>query len=133
MRVMRLKRWQTATLIALQLLFAACATSVLVYRVRGWAPELFDFGWLSYRALNIYISLAVIGYLVWGLLRGYRHVLPLLAVFSLFHLVEGVIIAFMTKAVIHLITLIVLAWTVSDKSVRHLPGSSIARESGEIG
>jgi hypothetical protein len=133
MRIIILKPWQTATLIALQLLFAACATSVLVYRARGWAPQVFDFGWLSYRALNIYISLALIGYLVWGLLRGYRHALPLLAVFSLFHLVEGVIIGFLSKALIHLITLIVIAWVVSDRSVRRLPGSSIERERGEIG
>jgi lysylphosphatidylglycerol synthetase-like protein (DUF2156 family) len=130
---MRLNRWQTATLTALQLLFAACATSVLVYRARGWAPEVFDFGWLSYRALNIYVSLAVIGYLVWGLLRGYRHVLALLAIFSLFHLVEGVIIGFLSKAVIHLMTLLMLAWIVLKKSARRLPKSSIARERGEIG
>lgn len=127
MRVMRPKRWHTATLIVLQLLFAACATSVLIYRALGWAPEVFDFGWLSYRASNIYISLAVVGYLVWGLLCGHRHVLPVLAVFSLFHLVEGVIIAFSSKAVIHLITLIVLAWIVFEKSAWRRPASSIAR------
>lgn len=114
-RSMPLKRWQAVSLIGLQLLFAACATSVLFYRAQGWAPDVIDFGWLSYRAFNIYVSLAIIGYLVWGLLRGYRHVLLLLAAFSLFHLVEGALIAFWTKAVIHLVTLIILAWIVHEK------------------
>lgn len=112
---MPLKRWHTTTLIMLQLLFAACATSVLVYRAQGWAPEVIDFGWLSYRAFNIYVSLAIIGGLVGGLLRHHRYVLPTLAVFSLFHLVEGVFIAFWAKVVIHLVTLAVLAWIVHEK------------------
>jgi len=112
---MQLRRWQTATLIGLQLLFAACATSVLLYNAMGWAPEVIDFRWLSYRAFNIYVSLVAIGYLVWGLLRGHRFVPPLLAAFSLFHLVEGAIIAFWSKAVIHLATLVILSWIVYAK------------------
>ncbi len=76
---MQLKRWQTATLIVLQLLFAAFATSVLVYRAQGWMPEAIDFGWLSYRAFNIYVSLALISFLVWALLRRHLLALPLLA------------------------------------------------------
>ena len=90
--------------------------SVLLYRAQGWAPEVIDFGWLSYRAFNIYFSLLVIGWLVWGLLRGSRYVLPLLAVFALFHLVEGVAIAFWAKAVIHLVTLIIVSWIIYENS-----------------
>ncbi len=123
---MRLQRWQTVTLIVLQLMFAVCATSVLVYRAQGWAPEVIDFGWLSYRAFNIYVSLPIIGYLVWGLLRRHRHVLPLLAAFSLFHLVEGAVIAFWTKAVIHLVTLVILAWIVYEKG-RLFAASNVER------
>lgn len=115
---MRLQRWQTMTLVVLQLLFAACATSVLVYRARGWAPEVIDFGWLSYRGFNIYVSLLVIGYLVYGLLGRHRHALPLLAVFSIFHLVEGVIVAFWTKAAIQLVTLVILAWVAAGQTHR---------------
>lgn len=114
-QAMRLQLWQTATLVVLQFLFALCATSVLIYRAQGWAPEVIDFGWLSYRALNIYVSLPVIGYLIWGLLRRHCHVLLLLAAFALFHLVEGMIIAFWGKAVIHLITLGILAWIAHEK------------------
>lgn len=73
-------------------------------------PEVIDFGWLSYRAINIYVSLALIAYLLWGLLRRHAAALMILAVFALFHLIEGVIIAFWSKAVIHLATLILLAW-----------------------
>jgi hypothetical protein len=121
---MQLKRWQTATLIVLQLLFAACAMSVLVYRTRGWAPEVIDFGWLSYRAFNIYVSLALIGFLIWALLGRHRLALPLLVAFSLFHLIDGAIIAFWTKAIIHLMTLILLAWVVYERRFRLVQTSS---------
>lgn len=124
---MQLKRWQTATLIVLQLLFAACATSVLVYRAQGWAPEVIDFEWLSYRAFNIYVSLALIGFLVWALLHRHRLALPLLAAFSLFHLIDGVIIAFWSKAVIHLMTLILMAWIVYERRLRLAPTSGVER------
>ncbi len=123
----RLKQWKTATLIGLQLLFAACATSVLVYRAQGWAPEAINFGWLSYRAFNIYVSLALIGYLVWALLRRHRLALPLLAAFSLFHLIDGAIIGFWTKAIIHLLTLILLAWIVFERRLRLAPTASVKR------
>jgi len=107
---LRLGRWQAATLIGLQLLFAACMASVVLYRAQGWAPEVINFGWLSYRTFNIFVSILIVGYLVWGLLRRDRYVLPLLAAFSLFHAIEGVIIGFWAKAVIHLATLLVLGW-----------------------
>ena len=72
---MQIQRWQTVTLLVLQLLFAACAASVLLYSARRWAPEVIDFGWLSYRAFNIYLSLLIMGYLVYRLLRHHRYVL----------------------------------------------------------
>lgn len=114
LNMLPLHRWQIVTLIALQLLFAACATSVLVYNAQGWAPEVIDFGGLSYRAFNIYVSLAIIGYLVWGLGRRHACALPVLAAFSLFHLIEGMVIAFWSKAVIQLVTVAVLAWLVRE-------------------
>lgn len=109
-RSIPLRRWQVATLIFLQLLFAACATSVLIYRAQGWAPDVIDFGWLSYRAFNIYFSILIIGYLVWGLLCRHRFALSLLTIFSFFHVVDGAVIGFWTKSVIHLATLVILAW-----------------------
>ena len=111
-RVWSLNRWQTITLIVLQLLFAACATSVLIYRAQGWAPEVINFGWLSYRACNIYISLALVAYFVVGLWRGHRYIAPLLTLFVLFHLVEGAIIGFWTKAILQLAALGVLSWSI---------------------
>lgn len=120
---MPLKRWQSVTLVALQLMFAACAASVLVYNAAGWAPDVIDFGWWSYRAFNIYLSLAVIAWLVWGLIRRPGYALPVLAVFAAFHLVEGIVIAFWSKAVIQLATLIVLAWVVYKGGHRRSPAS----------
>ncbi len=124
---MQLKRWQTATLIVLHILLAAFATSVLVYRAQGWAPEAIDFGWLSYRAFNIYVSLALISFLVWALLRRHRLALPLLAAFTLFHLIDGVIIGFWTKAIIHLVTLILMAWVVYERRLHLAPTSGVER------
>lgn len=112
------QRWQTIALVVLQLLFALCAASVLVYRAKGWAPEVIDFGWLSYRGFNIYGSLLVIGYLVHALLRRHRHALPLLAVFAFFHLIDGMIAAFWTKAAIQLVTLVILTWIAIRESAR---------------
>ncbi|WP_341580873.1 hypothetical protein [Marinobacter metalliresistant] len=104
-----LTRWQGIALIALQLLFAACATSVLVYRAQGWAPETINFGLLSYRAFNIYISLGLVIYFIWGIVRKNRYVVPLLSLFALFHMVEGMIIGFWVKSALQLATLVILA------------------------
>ncbi len=76
---------------------------------------------------NIYVSLALIGFLVWALLRRHCLALPLLAAFSLFHLIDGAIIVFWTKAVIHLMTLILLAWIVYERRFRLAPTSSVER------
>jgi hypothetical protein len=125
--VTQLKRWQTVTLIILQLLFAACAASVLIYNALAWAPKVIDFRWLSYRAFNIYASLALIAYIVRELARREISILPALAVFALFHLIEGIIVAFWSKAVIHFATLILLAWFVYERK----PGSSLISTSGQ--
>lgn len=120
-------RWQIIALIALQLLFAACATSVLIYRAQGWAPEVINFGWLSYRAFNIYISLGLVIYFIWGLVRKHRYVVPLLSLFVLFHMVEGLIIGFWTKSALQLAALIILARIVyASRSLKIVsPGSDL--------
>ena len=69
-------------IVILELLFAVCALSVLLYRYFGIA---FDFAWLSYRVLNISISLGLIAYLTYALLKPNRHALVLAFFFSLFH------------------------------------------------
>lgn len=103
-----LRRWQITALIISQLLFAACASSVLLYNAHGWAPDIISFGWLSYRALNIYVSLALIAYIIFGLLHRHAYIVVLLAVFVLFHLVEGAVIGFWTKAILQLAALCIL-------------------------
>jgi len=109
-RFTRLSSPLTALLIGAQLLFAACAASVLVYRFQNWAPDIIDFGWDSYRAFNIYASLVLTALIVGGLVRRAGWAVPLLAAFALFHGVEGLVIGFWTKAALQLSTLAVLAW-----------------------
>lgn len=119
-----LKRWQVVTLITLQVLFAACATSVLVYRAQGWAPEVINFGWLSYRAFHITISIGLVIYFIWGLVSRHRYVVPLLSLFALFHLIDGVLIAFWTKAALQFATLGIVAWIVyANRSIDKHSGS----------
>lgn len=110
-----LRPWHIYALIVIELLFAACASSVLLYRAQGWAPEIIDFGWLSYRAWNIYLSLALVAYLVLGLLHGHRYVLPLLGLFALFHLLDGLLIGFWLKAVLQFAAVLVLLWGLYSK------------------
>lgn len=105
-----LQRWQVASLVVLEGLFAACATSVLVYRALDLAPRVIHFGWDSYRAFNIYVSIGLVACFVIGLLRGVRHTAPLLAAFAFFHLVDGLMIGFWTKATLQFAALGVLAW-----------------------
>lgn len=107
-RAWTLSRWQITALIISQLLFAACASSVLLYNARGWAPDVINFGWLSYRALNIYVSLALIAYIIFGLLHRHAYTVVLLAAFVLFHLVEGAVIGFWAKAILQLAALSIL-------------------------
>jgi len=115
----RLGRASTTTLILLQLLFAACATSVLLYNLFGWAPAVIDFGWGSYRALNIDASLVLVAVIVIALLRQTHWGVPLLAGFALFPGIEGVVIGFWGKAALQLATLAILVWA----CLRPLPSS----------
>jgi len=120
-QVWSFERWQTTALIALQIFFAACASSVLIYRAQGWAPEVISFGWLSYRAFNIYVSLALVAYFIFGLLRRHRCIIALLTLFVLFHLIEGALIGFWAKAILQLAALGILSLSV-HQSRRALSG-----------
>lgn len=51
----------------------------------------------------------------------------MLAAFSAFHMVEGIVIAFWSKTVIHLVTLILMAWIVAERSLRLAPTSNVER------
>lgn len=104
---MNIKRWQLVSLIILQVTFAACASSVLIYNAFEWAPDVIAFEWGSYRAFNIYISILIVAALVWGLITRVPVTLPIIMVFASFHLVEGLIISFWSKAILHFITLII--------------------------
>lgn len=107
--------WEVWAVIVFQLLFALCASSVLAYRVLGID---FDFGLLSYRVFNITISLTIIAYLVFALLKGKRLALVFALVFSAFHFVEGIIISFWLKVVIHGFVLLVIgAYFIRKKSI----------------
>ena len=119
--------WPLWALITLQLLFAACATSVLIYRAAGWAPEIIHFGWLSLRAWNIYLSLVLVVYLVWALCSAKPWSVPLLAAFSLFHLGEGGLIGFWTKSLLHALPLAILAWAIYSHRLK-VPRTGAAKE-----
>ena len=101
----KIERW---SLISLVLLFGLCALSVIVYQFTGRFD--FGFGVISYRFFNIVISLVVIVYIIVGLLQSRQHVLTIVAIFSLFHFIEGLVISFWIKAVIHLIILTIVCW-----------------------
>ncbi|HEC18347.1 MAG TPA: hypothetical protein ENI97_03300 [Gammaproteobacteria bacterium] len=98
-------KWVIWTITGLEVLFALCAGSVLVYRVLGIA---FDFGLFSYRVANIVISLVLIVYIINGLFKRSKNILIWVSAFSAFHLIEGVIIGFWFKVVIHALILIVV-------------------------
>ena len=97
--------WEIWAIIALAGLFALCAASVLVYRYLGIA---FDFSWLSYRVVNIVVSIVLVILLGKALLQSVPNALVWMAAFSVFHLLEGVVIHFWFKAVIHALILIVI-------------------------
>jgi hypothetical protein len=98
-------RWEIWSIIVLESLFGLCAASVIVYRVLGIA---FDFDFLSYRVANISVSILLVVYLVFALLQSRKNTLIWVAIFSLFHLIEGVIIHFWFKVVIHALILVIV-------------------------
>jgi len=93
------------SIVVLEILFGLCALSVLLYRFLGIA---FDFGWASYRVFNILISLLLIIYLVYALLKSRKYALVLALLFSLFHFIEGIFIDFLLKTIIHGLVLVVI-------------------------
>lgn len=101
-------RCEIRSLIMLEILFGLCALSVLAYQFLGR----FDFGFevMSYRFFNITFSLLFIIYLIFKLLKAQQNILILVALFSLFHFIEGIFIHFWFKVVIHLMILIVVGY-----------------------
>jgi len=91
-------KFEIWSIIILNILFALCASSVILYRIMGWA---FDFGMFSYRVFNILFSLVFMVYLIYALLKSKRYAIVLATVFSLLHFIEGLIISFWLKAIIH--------------------------------
>jgi len=100
------KRWEIWIIIALEVLFALCAASVIAYRFLGIA---FEFNIFSYRMANITISIALISYFVFSLYRLRKNILIWVSVFSLFHIIEGVLIHFWFKVVIHALILLIVS------------------------
>lgn len=109
-----LKRWQVSTLITLQLLFAACATSVLVYRSQGRPISSISPGCLrlavvpdiQYHYLDWPDQLFYLRALCAGMVMSSRY-FPCSP--SFIHLVEGGLIGFWTKSALQLATLANLA------------------------
>jgi len=96
--------WEHWALILLEVLFALCAASVVLYKIWG----IFSFGFLSYRFINIVLSIGIIVYIIWALLHSKKHTYTLITLFSLFHFIEGIIIQFWYKTVIHFFILLVM-------------------------
>ncbi|MEX0706993.1 MAG: hypothetical protein WD078_03445, partial [Woeseia sp.] len=59
-----------------------------------------------------------------GLVRRHRFIVPLLSLFALFHLIDGVLIAFWTKAALQSAALVILARIVyASRSIDNHSGS----------
>ena len=100
------KRWEIRSLIGLESLFALCAASVVVYKLLG----IFDFGFLTYRFFNIAVSIGICIYIIYALLWLDKYVYVAITLFSLFHFIEGIIIQFWYKTIIHLMILLIMMW-----------------------
>ncbi len=100
------KRWEIWCLIILESLFALCAAGVVVYRLLG----IFDFGFISYRFFNVVVSIAICIYIIRALLKSDNQVYFIIILFSIFHFIEGIIIQFGYKTVIHLMILLFMMW-----------------------
>jgi len=96
---------EIVSIVVLEILFGLCALSVLLYRFLGIA---FDFAWVSYRVFNITFSVLFIMYLVYALLKSRKYALVLALFFSLFHFIEGIVINFFTKTVLHGLILVAI-------------------------
>jgi len=110
-----LNKYELWSLVVLEVLFAACATSVVVYQVSGRFD--FGFGFLSYRFFNIALSILCVGYIIWALIKKIPRILVFVGAFSLFHFAEGLIISFWFKVVIHLLILVIVgAYCIRNKT-----------------
>ncbi len=98
--------WEIRGLIILEALFALCAASVVAYKLLG----IFDFRFFSYRFFNIAASIALSVVIIRSLVRRDPRIFPVIIVFSLFHLVEGLIIGFWFKAAVHFFILAMMLW-----------------------
>ena len=101
-----IRKFEFWSVIVLEILFGLCATSVVLYQVTGRFD--FGFGFLSYRFFNIAVSIVLIGWLIYGWVKGREYILVYIGVFSLFHFVEGLVIQFSFKVVIHLLILVLV-------------------------
>lgn len=108
-------------LIVLEILFGMCAISVVIYQVTGRFD--FGFGFLSYRFFNIVISVLLVCYIIYGLLKAHKNILLLVSIFSLFHFVEGVFIYFWFKVVIHFLILLICGYYYLKNKTLHLEKS----------
>ncbi len=98
------------SLVLLEALYAVCALGIIAYRVMGRFDVVPRFGLISYRTFNLVVSLLIVVYLIRALLKSQTNVLVLVTLFSLFHFVEGIIIHFWYKVVIHFVILILVAY-----------------------
>jgi len=98
--------WEHWALIILEVLFALCAASVVLYSMLG----IFSFGFLSYRFFNIVLSVVIVFYIIWALLNSRKHIYAFITFFSLFHFIDGIIIQFWYKTIIHSLILITMVW-----------------------
>ncbi len=112
------KNWERWALIVLETLYVLCAISVILYRMRG----IFDFDLFSYRSFNIVISILIGLYIIYALfIRSEKYLYPIVVLFSLFHFVEGIIISFWYKVVIHLMILLIAMWIYYTRDIKTAP------------
>ena len=101
-----MKKIELWSIVILETLFGLCATSVVIYQVTGRFD--FGFGFISYRFLNIAFSVLFIVYLIHRLIKAQKNILIFITLFSFFHFIEGVLISFWLKVVIHLMILLIV-------------------------
>jgi hypothetical protein len=128
-RTLDLSKIESRMLIILEVLFGLCALSVLAYQATGRFD--FGFGIFSYRFFNIVLSILFIVLIVRALIRNSPNVLPWMVIFSAFHFIEGLIISFWFKAVIHLAILTLIGHHYfRRKTLSTAPSRQLRRRSG---